>query len=110
MSKFDYLHYKEVGTISITGTTISFNPHKLMLMKFNKTTVHNNYKCRYIIFNQTWSLRSAISAITKDNKIRICCFSAMHAALRRKSKDWLARNKDNVLKWVEMSICGMLFQ
>jgi hypothetical protein len=22
----------------------------------------------------------------------------------------LARNKDNVLKWVEMSICGMLFQ
>ena len=50
------------------------------------------------------------SGQTKDNKISICCFSAMHAALRRKSKDWLAPNKDNVLKWVEMSICGLLFQ
>ena len=28
----------------------------------------------------------------KDYKINICCFSAKHASLRRKSKDWLARN------------------
>jgi len=28
---------------------------------------------------------------TKDYKIGICCFSAKHAALRRKSKDGLAR-------------------
>ena len=28
----------------------------------------------------------------KNYKIGICCFSAKHAALRRKSKDWLARN------------------
>ena len=27
-------------------------------------------------------------------KIDICCFSAKHAALRRKSKDWLARNQN----------------
>ena len=33
---------------------------------------------------------------TKDHKIRICCFPAKHAALRRKSKYWLARNQDNV--------------
>jgi riboflavin transporter FmnP len=26
-------------------------------------------------------------------------FSAKHAALIRKSKDWLARNQDNVSKW-----------
>jgi hypothetical protein len=31
-------------------------------------------------------------AQTKDYKIGICCFSAKHAALRRKSKDWLAGN------------------
>ena len=31
-----------------------------------------------------------------DYKIGICCFSAKHAALRRKSKDWLARNHNNV--------------
>jgi hypothetical protein len=38
----------------------------------------------------------ARSGQTKDCKIDICCFSAKHAALRRKSKDWLARNQDNV--------------
>jgi hypothetical protein len=25
----------------------------------------------------------------------MCCISAKHAALRRKSKDWLARNQNN---------------
>ena len=29
---------------------------------------------------------------TNDYKIGICCFSAKHAALRRKDKDWVARN------------------
>jgi len=33
---------------------------------------------------------------TKDHSIGICCFSGKHAALRRKSKDWLALNQDNV--------------
>ena len=46
----------------------------------------------------------------KDYKIGICCFSAKNAALRSKSKDWLARNKDNVSKWGNMSIRGLLFQ
>ena len=36
------------------------------------------------------------SGETKDYKIGICCFSAKHAALRRKNKDWLAWNQDNV--------------
>ena len=36
------------------------------------------------------------SGQTKDSKIGICCFSAKHAALRRKSKGWLAQNQDNV--------------
>ena len=35
------------------------------------------------------------SGQTKDYKIGICCFSA-------KSKDWLARNQDNVLEWDDM--------
>ena len=47
---------------------------------------------------------------TKDYKIGICCFSAKHAALRRKIKDWLARNQDNVSEWGDMSIRGLLFQ
>jgi len=36
------------------------------------------------------------SGQTKDDKIGPCSFYAKHATLRRKSKDWLARNHDNV--------------
>ena len=36
------------------------------------------------------------SGQTKDYEIGICCFSAKHTAIRRKNKDWLARNQDNV--------------
>ena len=47
---------------------------------------------------------------TKDYEIGICCFTAKHAALRRKSKDWLARNRDNVSEWDDMSTRRLLFQ
>ena len=50
------------------------------------------------------------SSQTKDYKIGICCFSAKNAALRSKSKDWLARNQNNVSEWSDMSIRGLLFQ
>ena len=33
---------------------------------------------------------------TKDIKIGICFFSAKHAELRRKSKDWSTQSKNNV--------------
>ena len=36
------------------------------------------------------------SGQTKDYTIGICCFSAKHPTLRRKSKDWLARNQNNM--------------
>ena len=49
------------------------------------------------------------SGQTNDYKI-IVCFSAKHTALRRKSKEWLARNQDNVSEWDDMSIRGLLFQ
>ena len=47
---------------------------------------------------------------TKDYKIGICCFSAKHAALKRKSKNWLTLNQNNVSEWIDMSIRGLLFQ
>jgi hypothetical protein len=48
----------------------------------------------------------SLSGQTKYYKIGIRCFSAKHAALSRKSKDWLARNRDNVFEWGDMSIRG----
>jgi hypothetical protein len=50
------------------------------------------------------------SGQTEDYKIGICCFSAKHAALRRKSKYWLARNQNNVSEQNDMSTRGLLFQ
>ena len=50
------------------------------------------------------------SGYTKDYNIGICCFSAKHAALKRKSEDWLARNQNNVSEWSDMSTHRLLFQ
>ena len=48
--------------------------------------------------------------LANDYKIGICCFSTKHAALRRKSKECLIRNQDNVSEWSDMSNRGLLFQ
>jgi hypothetical protein len=50
------------------------------------------------------------SGQTKDYKIAICCFFAKHVALRRKSKDWLAWNQNNVSEWSDMSTCKLSCQ
>ena len=49
------------------------------------------------------------SGQTKDYKISICDFSAKYAALRRKSKDWLVRNQNNMSQWSDMSTRELLF-
>ena len=46
----------------------------------------------------------ARSSQIKDYTIDMGCFSAEHAALRRKGKDWLARNQDNFSVLGDMSI------
>ena len=50
------------------------------------------------------------SGQTKDCENGMCCFSNKHAALRRKSKDCLARNQNNVSEWSDISTRGLLFQ
>ena len=47
---------------------------------------------------------------TKDYNIGICCFSAKHAALSSKRKNWLARNQNNVSEWSDISTRELLFQ
>jgi predicted LPLAT superfamily acyltransferase len=46
---------------------------------------------------------------TGDCEIGMCCFSVNRTALRRKSKDWLARNQNIVCEWSGMSTCKQLF-
>ena len=50
------------------------------------------------------------SGQAKDYSIGMCCFSAKHASLLRKSKDCLARNQNNVPEWSDISTRGLLFQ
>ena len=50
------------------------------------------------------------SGKTKGYNIGICCFSVKHASLKRKIKDWLARNQNSVSEWSDMSTRGLLFQ
>jgi hypothetical protein len=47
---------------------------------------------------------------TKDYKIGICCCFSKHGTLRKKSKDMLARNPDNVSESSDMTTRGLLFQ
>jgi hypothetical protein len=49
------------------------------------------------------------SGQTKEYKIGISCFSAKHTVLRRKNKEWLAREQVNVSECGDMSIHIMLF-
>jgi len=50
------------------------------------------------------------SGKTKDYKIDICCFSAKYAAIKSKSKHWLAWNQYNVFEWSNMPNCGLLVE
>ena len=50
-----------------------------------------------------------LSDQTKDYKIGICCLSAKHAALRRKSKVWLTGNQNNLSEWSAMSTTDCCF-
>jgi hypothetical protein len=45
------------------------------------------------------SYKAQTSSGKARSKCCICCFFAKHAALRRKSKNWLAQNQNNVSKW-----------
>ena len=92
--------------------------HRLVLSENNNITKNTQMSMNHIGGVMVSVLASSAvdcgfeprSGQTKDYKIGICCFSAKHAAIRRKSKDWLARNQNNVSEWSNMSTRGLLLQ
>ena len=44
------------------------------------------------------------SGQTKDVEIGICCFSSKHPARWSKSKNWLARNQNNLSEWSDVRV------
>lgn len=51
-----------------------------------------------------------MSIYSLNIEMGIYCFSSKRKTLRRKNKDLLARNGDNVSKWGNISIHRLLFQ
>ena len=110
---------------SLTFFSLKFTIHYDCCIKYNiknikiRTQVlsHLNFYIPHRWRNVSVLASSAVdrgfeprSGQTREHKFGICCFSANHATLRRKSKDWLARNQDNVSECGDMSISGRLFQ
>ena len=79
--------FHRAGSIPYISTTSKFHSSNridsVMVSVFASSAVDGGF--------EPWSGQ------TKDCKIGICCFSAKHAALTSKSKDWLAWNQNNVL-------------
>ena len=92
--------------LSITMTTILHAVNGGLLSYCDKVYSRGNIKQNHRIGGV---MVSVLAGQTKDYTIVICCFSAKHAALRRKSKDWLARNQNNVSEWSDISTRGLLF-
>ena len=86
------LHLDNVYNI---GVSITFLNNIYVLFQYN-----NIKSIKYLLKN---------ASCKPDYKIGICCFSAKHAAPRRKSKDWLVLNQDNVSEWSDMSIRRLCF-
>ena len=60
----------------------------------------------YFTINRIGGGKSWVRAPDGSNqsyKIDMCCFFTKHKALRRKSKDWMAQNQNNVSEWSDMS-------
>ena len=85
-------------------------------IKWSTTDYRNTFCIRLFFFFSVLASSSVNrgfephSGQTKDYKIDICCVFAKYAALRSKSKDWLARNQNNVSKWNNMPTRGLLVQ
>jgi hypothetical protein len=74
------------------------------MAKYKFVYIHVLKKC-----GRSW-VRESRSGQTKDYQLTFVAYITKHADIRRKSKDWLARNQDNVSEWSNMYIRGLLFQ
>ena len=132
-----YVLFYTRSRVSTTYLSLEpWHPHISIKKKWHISTFHINTKdavvyqirisvitCFTIIGNRIGGVMVSVlvssvvdrgfeprSGQTKDYKIGIRCFSANHAGLKRKSRDWLACNHDNVSEWRDMFIRGLLFQ
>jgi hypothetical protein len=88
-----------------------------MLFNINSAIFQLHHGENNLIFNEM-RMRSALIVGSSPDRVKPKTIKLVFVAspLRtqhegeRKSKDWLAQNRDNVSKWDEMSIRRVLFQ
>ena len=86
---FNKEHSEE--NIKNTSTILSFNHiDAVMVRDFTLSALYCGF--------DSWSSQ------TKDSQFGNCCFSAKYVALMKKSRDWLALNRDNMSEWCDMII------
>ena len=72
------------------------------------------YKFKVVDFSRHFHVHFLVNTFEGPRFLSTFLFvfelSAKHSALRSKSKDWLARNQDNVFQWSYMSARKLLFQ
>jgi hypothetical protein len=89
-----------------------------IVVRYEFTQIHNSHRNRPEPSKRTDRIGGVVVSVasleccrslvraplgqTKDYKIGICGSSTKHAALMRKSKDWLAWNQNNVFEWSDM--------
>jgi len=83
---------------------------RLLIILIQLVKIPWSFHCIHHIYGVLDRGFDPLSGQTKDHEIGICCFSAKHAALRKNSKDCMARNQDNVSEWGDMPTRGLLFQ
>ena len=98
-------YYGKMIEAKLAYTTNSQQLHKVIVMRVlrdiyqsrNSSILRSNSPMSQLFSSPDWVKQKTI-------KIGICCFSAKHATLRRKNKDWMALNQDNLSEWSDMSI------
>ena len=103
---YPFIYWNTVNLTLVLNTNQSIRSYIIQLL-----VTHSYIRLKFkinmkrLILHLIMLIFNIMRIICIGNKygLSICCVSAKHAALRRKSKDWLARNQDNVSEWSDMS-------
>ena len=107
-SSWDYFFFIEIRCITIsTAITSTFSR---IVSSMSYIYIIGGVMVSVLVLSAVDRGFEPRSGQTNNYKIGICCFSAKHAALRRKCKDRLPRNRNNMSDCGDMSILGLLFQ
>ena len=104
-----YFGHCVVCSSSIYGFWLPpFGIFKLFLLLYHIHTY--SYILCFFSISISWKIYSPCRVKPKTIKLDFCCFFTKHAVIRSKRKGWLARNRDNMPEWSDLSTRWLLCQ